>query len=492
MLGIFSGKSDHPLADPKSARELFDRLNRSDPMEAIDEIDSWLESTGRDEQIKPQRRIELLFHLDDIGSTAARKLAREYLLLPPGGRGQSNKLWQANRKYWHQLAASYRNLLQQFDADKKLHEEMWASLPAIYLRLLRAYRGCIKWDQFRYGPIDPSLWLEAGKLYLQAEKNRWLEKKLNGGDASQTTIESEYLLLLLFQAASMDRLQPPEIELAEQLLVHFLPDFSLTRKVRPENVYWVDAAKATPPTRLAKLPEVTPTLRFFATANALSAIETMRSGITTTQTLPKDLGFGHQFGANVVIAVLHHLAAFCSPQPPMRSHTRLQVKSRMKVVSGFQAATTTLHGDEMSGGLWEVEDVSRGGVRAQLVMSDNEGLNIGSLVAMRPDGGENWLIGIVRRISRENHTTGRVGIETVGKAPSALRLDSSGLDGDGLLLDAELVVGGAALLVVTPGVWQDFRPVSFEYNADHYLLRPLVEQERGNDYVIGRYWVETL
>lgn len=491
MLRIFSGKSSHPLADAKSARELFERLNGSDPFDAIDEIDSWLESTSHDAEIKPQRRVELLFQLDAIGTAAAGKLAREYLTLAANGDGRKHKLWRASHKFWLQLAASYRALLDQFEADKKLHEEMRAALPALQMRLLRAYGGCLKWSQFRYDLPDPDLWLGAGKLYLQAEKNRWLDKKLTLDDGASTTIAAEYLSLLLFHAASMDRLQPLEIELAEQLLAHLLPAFSLTAQARPENVYWIDAAKPLPPTRLAKLPEIAPTLRFFATANALSALEALRDEIVTTQAVPKTLALKQPFAVPTLMAVLQHLAAFCAAQPPTRSHARLPVKSSMQVADGLQSAVAALRGRDTGDSIWAVEDVSRSGMQAQLPLANHAGLGIGSLLAMCPEGGDNWLIGIVRRFSRRSQAQGSVGIETVGRAPSVIAFDSSGLKGEGLLLDAALNPGSATLLAVPPDIWRDFKPVSFEHGGYCYSLRPLEEHQRGNDYVIGRYWVST-
>ena len=492
MLRIFSGKSDHPLADTKSARELFERLIHSDPFEALDEIDSWLESASGDEEIKPQRRVDVLLQLDDIGTTAARKLAREYLVLSGKNHSRNDRLWQAARKFWRQLAASYWGLLNQFEADKKLRDEMRSALPVMQMRLLRAYGGGLKWDKFNYAPLEPDLWLNAGRLYLEAEKNRWLEKKLVLGDGTPTTIAAEYLRLLLFHAASMDRLQPLEMELAEQLLAYFLPAYSLTAQVRPENVYWVDAAKPLPPMRLAKLPEPTPTLRFFATANACSAIEVLCNEISKAQSVPTELVLNQQFPVATVITVLRHLAAFCAPQPPVRTHVRHQVKSRMQVVVGFPAALATLRGNGPSGGSWTVEDVSRGGMRAQAVLTNHEGLGIGSLVAMCPEGGDNWLIGIVRRIGRESQTLGNVGIETVGRAPGVVDFDSEGLRGEGLLLDSAPSAGEGTLLLVSPGVWQDSRPLTFIHDGRRCRLRPYEEQQRGNDYVIGRYWVDIL
>ena len=63
---------------------------------------------------------------------------------------------------------------------------------------------------------------------------------------------------------------------------------------------------------------------------------------------------------------------------------------------------------------------------------------------------------------------------------------------EGLLLESLDNVAGATFMAVSPGVWSDFRPVSFEYAGKGYRLRPLEEQQRGSDYVVGRYWVDAL
>lgn len=492
FLGIFSGKSNHPLADPKSARELFERLNCSEPFAALDEIDSWLESISADVEIKVQRRVEVLFQLDDIGATATRKLTQEYLNLSGKGRNRNQRLWQVAGKFWRQMAAGYWSLLNQFEADKKLRESMQASLPAIQVRLLRAYGGCLKWDQFHYSPSDPDIWLGAGKIYLQAENGHWLDKKQTLSDGSQSTVATEYLRLMLFHAASMDSLPPLHIELAEHLLVYFLPAFSLTAQARPENAYWIDAGKPLPPTRLARLPEITPTLRFFATANALSAIEAVSNQVSATQAVPNELGLRQRFPVSAVSAVLQHLAAFCAATPATRSHARLQVKLSMKVASGFQSAFAALQGFEVTGDRWAMDDISPGGVRARAVLASHDGLGVGSLVAMCPDGGDNWLIGILRRFARQSPTQGSVGIEIIGRSPRAVTFDSEGLSGEGLLLESMPDTGEATLLVVSPGIWQDARPLTFTLGAKRYQLRPSEEQQRGNDYVIGRYWTYTV
>jgi len=44
MLGFFSNKSDHPLANLKSAQQLLDDLPKTDPVQVLDEIGHWIEA----------------------------------------------------------------------------------------------------------------------------------------------------------------------------------------------------------------------------------------------------------------------------------------------------------------------------------------------------------------------------------------------------------------------------------------------------------------
>ena len=46
-------------------------------------------------------------------------------------------------------------------------------------------------------------------------------------------------------------------------------------------------------------------------------------------------------------------------------------------------------------------------------------------------------------------------------------------------------------MVVPAGVWKDSKPPKLTHEGVRYLFRPLEEMRRGNDYVVGRYWVDT-
>jgi hypothetical protein len=63
------------LTDLKSAREVPALLVRAPPLEAIDGSDNSLETVSNDDLLGPQRRIDLLIKLDNIGTRCARQFA---------------------------------------------------------------------------------------------------------------------------------------------------------------------------------------------------------------------------------------------------------------------------------------------------------------------------------------------------------------------------------------------------------------------------------
>jgi hypothetical protein len=230
----------------------------------------------------------------------------------------------------------------------------------------------------------------------------------------------------------MDKLQPLGIEIAERLISYFMPYFSLIREVRPENVYWVDAAKPLPPTRLAQLPEVTPTLRFFNGTRAVDAVAVTMEQIRKEHRVPPGINLGGQYDPETVIPVLEHLALCWAPKPPMRNTARHRINSPLKVVNGLAAVHRKLAGNSSAADgveSWVIDDVSLGGLGAQVASNRNDWIHIGALVGMLPEGGDNWLLGIVRRYVRTGAQSGHsVGIETdVESTPRAVLADAGGL-----------------------------------------------------------------
>ena len=493
---LTKNRGTHPLTDPKSARSALAGLSTRSSQDAVHDLCAWLESLAVAE-LHPVRRVELVLELDEAGAAQARRIAHDYL----ASRLDSARefaLWQTGRTYWQELVRAYEHCVRAEpegeDAGLAL-DKVAKPLRAPFLaRMINAYANLLKWDQFRYGPVDPAVWQHAGATYLaaiEASVDRHL-LRLYPKWPGETSVEREYLKLLVFDALSMGNLHPPEIELAERLIAHFIEHFTLSVQAGPESVFWADAKLAQGPRRLVRIPEPAASRRYVSTGAAHGVLDRMRQTIELHESVPAELALGGSYSAEIVAHVLSHLASCCAPVPPQRTHPRIAATNRLLVVHGLPEIVRRLNGlpGEVLGEHWDVDDVSRSGFRANLGLHGNDWLEIGTLIGMQPEDGDKWLIGVVRRMTRDTPTTAVVGIETLCFDPLPVNVNCEGLQSVGLLLDRDVHVGAYIRMILSEADWEPYAAaIILGKNIDD-RVRPMEALESGSDYVIGSYRVE--
>lgn len=494
MLGFFSNKPTHPLADAREARRILAEVANREPLGAVEDAGAWLESLAADEGFKLGQRLDLIFRLDEAAAAQARRLGRDYPALVGTSRAQETRHWQAGHGYWQQLAAAYLDCMARYRAAEKEGDAIRAQLPLLYGRLISALATRLKWDHYHYGPVEREFWKTLGDIYLAAVDAKVAQKPLQlYTGVAESTIEAEYLKVLIFHATSMDNLRPLEIEIAEHFIAYFLPFFALIRECRPENVYWVDVAKPLPPTRLAKLPEITSTLRFFNGTRAVEAVTKTIEQIRAAGRVPPGINLGAQYKADTAIPVLQHLAMCWAPKPPMRSDVRRRISAPLRVVNGLATVHQRLsgHGKGTDGvESWVIDDVSLGGFCVQATISNPDWIRIGGLIGLQPDGGENWLIGIVRRYVRTGQKQATVGIQTLSRAPRAVFADAGGLYTEALLLDVPQV-GEYARMALSPNALEDKVALVFTVDDKNARLHPRETLATGPDFIVANFFVQS-
>lgn len=394
IMSLFSSKSAHPLADGKALKGVLETLSGLPAAEGLDEARVWLESLETVEDMKPEQCLDILLQIDEAALPHARRHGRDFLLLAAGNRSEEYRLWHRNHAYWRQLSAAYEAGLQRARAEGKWPRALESRLPLVHVRWLMACAAAIKWATFRHVPAEGGDWQWAGAAYLAAQAGGFQNTPVQPGPhAAATTVVQEYLHLLALHASSVNKLMPVKVEIAERLVAYLTPYLVFTDQVDVANVYWVDAGKPLPPTRLAKVPEPSSTLRFLRPGEALSRIAWIKADIEKSGAVPADLQLGGQYPPDMVLSVLDHLALNWQATPPARSHLRRAIKSRLRVVHGL----TTIHEVLVAGQGsfmqikeedWFVEDVSKGGMGAQTPFSTNEWIRLGALIAMQPEGGQ--------------------------------------------------------------------------------------------------------
>jgi hypothetical protein len=500
MLKLFgAGKTDHPLGDMKEARRVVAELPRADPAKALDEITHWMESVRQEQEFRPDHRAAVLQLLDEAAQDPVRRLSREYLSSPRLSKQREHVLWSGIHRFWKEAAVGFAQTLEAYVAGGKSADGLKAVAPLFAVRGLRAMAAQLKWLHARYGPLDESLWATANRMYAIADAKGFTRQLVTPYPAvpGETTAEREYLRTVMLEACSPDSLLPLEAELAERLIAQFSPLFTLSATQQPDTAYWMDVARPEPPSRIQRAPQHQSIgLRFFSGGQASDEIERLAAGIRATREVPADVNLGGTYPPATVLHVLEHLKLHWSSKLPERRHQRHRVKSRLTVAFGFDGAldamepeaSLTFDGSDRES--WIVENVSAGGFGALIPQVKGDWLRIGCLVALQPEGGENWLLGIIRRLSRPTLQQAQVGIQTIARnaRPVALRVragETLSLDVErGLLLETQ--GEGEQLLLVRHGVHESGLQFVIDGAPDGAVLMPIAPSERGADFELLR------
>ena len=493
-----AGKTDHPMSDLKDARKILDAVPAGDPFKALEDINHWLDSVRTWEGFKPEHRFQLMDMVDDAQQPHLRRLQRDYLAAQRLSGHQENRLWTAIRETCRQTGKAFESMLDFYASGQKGSEDLKKGLPLLSVRALRAFATQMKWQYIRYGPLDHPLWGTILKVYSFAEERKVANSRVSlPGARAETTPTFEFLKPVMLGASSPDALLPVEIDLVERLIAHMVGSFKLTLSPDADIAYCIDLLNIEPPVRVAHLPHRAPTLRYFSAASALKEIEKLIQTVKSTGTLPPGLASGLSSEKEVALEVLEHLALNWSPKPPERKAPRHKVKSRLGAIHGFDSVLAALDPsgesklDKSTIESWVVENVSTGGFGASVPQLRSDWLRIGCLLGLQPEGGTNWIVGIVRRFQREGAQNGAVGIQTLSRnaLPVEVRLQSGRMtsdDGETAILLNPSDSAPEVQLLLRSAVLASGQNLLVERNGKAYLLMPTGDMERGDDYELVR------
>ena len=477
MISLFGGKADHPMANPKEARRILDALPAQE-LKALDELAHWHDSVSTASGFKPGDRLQLTSALDDAAQPRLRKLAKDYFAAARPSRYQENLLWTQMHEYWRQAGLAYA---RSVDACVQANDARALATSAV--RALRALAQQIKWQHLRYGPIDPKVWGVINNVFNVAEARGIVDARV------------EFLKVAMFSSSSPDGLLPAEIELAEKLVAELAGGFAMANTAAKELLYWTDLAQPMEPVRMAKAPQAAPTLRYFGPGTALTRLKDVVRRLEASGQVPSDLNLQ---GADpeVVLEVLRHIALYWHPDPPARQHPRHSVKSRLAIAHGFDGVVEALGG--AGGSLdfgaakdaesWIVDNVSAGGMGAVVPQMKGDWLRVGALLAMQPDGGANWVVGMVRRVSRTSTQEARVGIQTLSRAPALATFSLRGAgEHVGILLPSPVLGSGETSIALKAGIYARGQNLETELQGKQHVYMPQGNPESGEDYELVRF-----
>ncbi len=494
-------KPDHRPADPKEARKLVSEILSGDACRSLDQILAWLETLTALPEVRLDRRFESIGVFEEAAAPLERRIARDYVR---SGRLQSvheQRLWTVAHDFWHQLSVGYHLCMMEYESGANGAASMQSRAPVVACRAMRSLRKELKWVLLRYGQVDGRLWQEAARVYRMAESKDFLhdEVTMYAGQTWRSTVEREFVKMLLLAVSSPNSLPPPQLEIAARLASRCAEFTPLEATHRADATHYFDLGKNRPPQR-GRVERSDASYRYLGSSNALPHLERISKAMA--QQVNGEAGQIAAHDPRMVREVAQHLALYWSANPPSRGCERHATMARISVVPGFQGLLEALQGyvggpfiDDVAES-WMAENVSKGGYGAVISHVKGDWLRVGSLVGIKPESAPVWGVGVIRRMTRDANRQRHVGIESLTKAAIPVHVAPAGTHANGNPVDhfpnaavfgLTLKSSGEIDVVLEAGGFSPRLSLEMVVRGVPYVLTPIGFVEGGDDFDLGRY-----
>jgi hypothetical protein len=510
LSGIFGKKSDHPMADIKSAQALLDDLPKNDAHRSLMELAEWIDSVADHTDFKLDHQFAVLRLLDETAQPYARKLARDYFTPQELNKFQENRLWLVLDNLCRHTAKAYYAVFNRYCSGDKGAAAIKAQLPLLAARAVYAMTGQLKYICAHYGPVNNTVWGNLAQLYRHAEQQQYLDTPLAlySGAAGNTTVKDELGRLLGWYGCGVNSLKPLYMHLTERIAGQYCSSIDIGAQQDANSLFGFDLDHPAAPVHIKAGVTVHPSMRFVGMAEMqpklAALIKTLEKG-----TVPESLNLGGTYDAELVREAAQYLLNYLTT-PPSRRSARRGIKVKLNVVNGFarmiERTDIALDFSDEHPAHWDVEDISASGFRTILPAQGTDGIRIGSLLGVQPDGVPHWGAAVVRRLMRDDENRLHVGAEMLTNQITGVALSQSGGGGGGfedgqpaLWLQAKsekLLAGhppggssGEAQLLMKVDTFSAHRSLQTLLNGKKYLLIPGRLQEKGLDYDLANFRV---
>jgi len=470
-----------PLADAKTAERWVAGFSANDPMSVHAALLPELgRLTERDAKRTPSR-LEAVFRVDAHTDALRKMLTTQYLEHGSRSTRVESQLWQA----LFDLAQGLLLCYQAFSREVSNHAQSnkWQSLlPELIARQVVHQGVDAKVRLFRYEQWIPAKWADLHALFqmaCSAQIERQPVAVLAGG--AITTIEQEYLRVLVLQLMNSGNLTPGHLEWVSEQLSEWCAALRLNIEASTVSSFYVDLGSRSGLKRRSPQPLEGRVL--FLDTRPLHAV-LMQNVVMLEQKVRNNPLSERTPRRAEQLSLLTKLASQVDPEfrPFARRGERTNAEGSVDAIIGFSKIADFLRDDEMApffdpkrragnfeqaveiatfgrmrtdqartlemarrhlanyaapGGPWQIRDVSQTGFRLMAPMSVINGVTLGTLAAIRPQDQSLWTLGIVRRMKRLTAERAEIGLQVIANNLVGVELHESKRVDDDYSLDGE-------------------------------------------------------
>jgi len=498
LAGIFGKRSDHFLADVKSVQELLENLPKNDAHRSLMELTELIGSVMDNTEFKLDHQFAVLRMVDEAAQPFVRKLAREYFTPFEISKFQENRLWLMLGNYFRQLANAYYFAFNRFCNAEKGSNNIKSNVPLLTTRAVYAIICQLKYICSRYGQIDNTIWANLSQLYKHAEQLQYLDTpvKLYPGMSCNTSVKCEIASLLVWYDSGLSALSPLYIHLTERIVSQYCSSIDMYAEISNNSRLSFDLGRPGEPTRINMGATTHLAMRFIGMPTMQAKMEQLMKTLQKN-IVPDDINLGGSYEAELVRDAVQHLLTYLIA-PPVRRNARRMANVTLNVVNGFDKVVGHSNGkmqNEMQDlAHWVTEEISVGGF-SSVLPAGSDGIGIGSLLGIQPEGMSQWGVAVVRRLLRDDVNQLHAGAEILANQVECVHLNQDGNElGDGqpalwLYAKQGVLPDGTQQLLMKADTFSSSCSLKIQLDGKKYLLIPTGLQEKGLDYDLAKFKV---
>ena len=426
-------------------------------------------------------RVQALELLDAALGADRRQLIKQYVENYDTSAKLAERIWQAIYDLSQGFVYAYQTALEE--ALRQGNNVRWKPLtPLLFARLVHYYGTDAKLRVFRFERWIPAKWMELHRTYLRASElglDRVTTVLANAGpNATQWTVEQEYLYVLLIHQLNTGNMSPPQLDWAMSQLRAWSRRLQLDAVPRSPEGFFVDVAGKTGLGRRTGNDSGS-MLRYLDTtplADSLErAVQALRQAESTDQgpagpinqlrvailekvspsvapnlnaELRRDPRIACAVAAKVRIGlsrVCHELAQKDAVDFGAESGAGSEQIEVFAVADGSRAKrrvpdehdSLAASLSSFSDPMWQVKDRSVAGLRIAASGGIGQALTLGALVAVRQSDLTDWVLGVVRRLNKVSNDEVEAGMSIIADrlVPVTLHAVRQAKDDMGFVVD---------------------------------------------------------
>lgn len=474
-----------PLSDVKSADRWIDAHDALDPLSLQAEMLGELTRAVDGDEKLSLPRLGALFAFDARALRLVQTLCGQYVEHAGRSAKVEQQMWAALFDLEQAFLAAYQPYLRE--GMEHAREPRWAAvLPELVCRRIVHLGLDARIRLYRFESWIPARWIELNDLFAFSSSAKIDRRPVHlARDVVATTIEQQYLMVLLLQLLNTGNLSVRQVEWVYGELDDWSSSLRLTLEPAVATAFYVDLAsreglrrRTTEPLEGRVLFLDTRPL-YAVLQQHLVLLEQKLKGKMLSEDLPATME-----QANLI----SRLKSKVDPEfrPVRRRGERTAVEHRADAIMGldrivgyfreedrdpnFEKYSSTSFGGTMElavfgrirqedlkrddlakvrlhkysaeGGPWDVKDVSQTGYRLVAPMSIASGMTLGALCAIRLHGQVGWVAGIVRRMRRLTSDRAELGLQIVANTLQGVDLVEPGKSAEFSLEGDEALANG--------------------------------------------------